>query len=189
MGNDRDGQWGRTSGARPPLAPVAPLVWWAVTAVIVVAVVVGVVGTPGPLDDPRRGDQRAGVLIGAGDARVVRGLGLPGSPVGRRAVVVIFDRRAPTDAQIRAFAADVPRSAAVILVLAEGKPQAAGNVQAVADARGGLAAALGMPRPRDGGPPVGYAVIDRGGRVRYATLDPTYLEHGFEVGIVARALA
>lgn len=32
-----------------------------------------------------------------------------------------------------------------------------------------------MPRPVDAGFPVGYAVVDRRARVRYATLDPAYL--------------
>lgn len=44
-----------------------------------------------------------------------------------------------------------------------------------------------MREPRDGGA-AGYAVIDEKTRVRYATLDPDYLEHGFEVDIIAKAL-
>jgi len=37
---------------------------------------------------------------------------------------------------------------------------------------GGLAQLFGMPSPVDGGPPVGYALVDSAGRIRYRTLDP-----------------
>jgi len=37
---------------------------------------------------------------------------------------------------------------------------------------GGLAKRFGMPAPVDGGPPVGCALIDGAGRIRYRTLDP-----------------
>lgn len=189
MGRASEEQWGRAPGARPPLAPVGPLAGWAFSAVVLVVVVLGVVKGPGPLDDPRQGAQRTGLLIDADDARDVHALGLPGSPVGRRAVVVIFDRQAPSAHELLAFAAAVPDSAAVVLVLAQGQTAAVAGVRAMTDARGRVAAQLGMPRPRDGGPPIGYAVIDADGRVRYATLDPTYPQHGFEVQIVTGAVA
>jgi hypothetical protein len=41
-----------------------------------------------------------------------------------------------------------------------------------------------MPQPRAGGAPVGYAAA----RVRYATLDPAYEQHGFEVETIVGAL-
>lgn len=41
------------------------------------------------------------------------------------------------------------------------------------DDYGHIATAFRMPWPRDGGPPVGYAVVDSHGMVRYRTLDPT----------------
>ncbi len=184
-----DEEWGRTRGARPPLAPAAPLAWWAVTAVVLVAVVFGVVRAPGPLDDPQQGDQRAGFLIDVDEAREVSGLDLPGAPVGRQPVVVIFDRGAPEPDELRAFVEDIPDSAAVVVALSQGQVKSAPpRVREAGDFRGRIAEAVGMPRPKDGGPPVGYAVIDRDARVRYATLDPTYPEHGFEVDIIAGAL-
>ena len=41
-----------------------------------------------------------------------------------------------------------------------------------ADPDGRLAAAYRMRRPRVGGPPVGYAVVDVDGTIRYRTEDP-----------------
>lgn len=40
------------------------------------------------------------------------------------------------------------------------------------DPAGRIAASYRMRRPRDGGPPVGYAIVDSAGLVRYRTLDP-----------------
>jgi hypothetical protein len=46
-----------------------------------------------------------------------------------------------------------------------------------------------MPTPVDGGPPVGYAVVDPSRQVRYATLDPQYLINAFEVDVITGAVA
>jgi alkyl hydroperoxide reductase subunit AhpC len=62
------------------------------------------------------------------------------------------------------------------------------RVAVVVDEAGTVARAVGMPEPRDGGFPVGYAVIDSQADVRYATLDPRYLEHGFELDTVTAAV-
>lgn len=51
-----------------------------------------------------------------------------------------------------------------------------------------LAQAVGLPRARDGGPGVGYAVIDSGRTVRYATLDPSWRGNGFEIATIAGAI-
>lgn len=183
-----DRAWGRTDGARPPISPIAPLVWWLVTSVVLAAVVLGAVGAPGPLDDPREADQRAGLLIDVGEARDVSGLELPGGPVGRRPVVIVFDRAPPEPDRLRAFVEEVPGDFAVVLVATRGRAAATRRVRGVGDPAGRIAEVVRMPQPGDGGPPVGYAVIDREARVRYATLDPTYPEHGFEVEVVAGAL-
>lgn len=180
--------WGRVRGTRPPISPIAPLVWWLVTALVLAAVVLGVVGAPGPLDDPREADQRPGLLIDVAQAREVRGLELPGGPVGRRPVVIIFDRAPPKPDRLRTFVEQIPGSFAVVLVAARDRAAAARRVRSVGDPAGRIAEVVGMPQPGDGGPPVGYALIDREARVRYATLDPTYPEHGFEVEVVAGAL-
>ncbi len=58
----------------------------------------------------------------------------------------------------------------------------------VIDRQRRIADVVGLPTPKDGGPPIGYAVIDGRARVRYATLDPRYAEHGFEIEIVTEAV-
>lgn len=190
MPRPSDARWGRIPGAAPPLRASAPLVWWALTAVVLVVVSVTVVRGPGPLDDPAQGDQRPGFLVDPDEAREVGGLDLPGSPVGRRPVVLIFDRGPPRREALTDFVDGVPRSAAVVLSTAgAGAAQALPErVRQAGDLRGRLADAIGMPRPKDAGPPIGYAVIDAEARVRYATLDPRYVEHGFEIEILAGAL-
>jgi hypothetical protein len=162
-----------------------------VLAVLLAVVVVAVVRGPGPLDDPRQGDQRTGLLVDPDEARSVEDLPLPGDPVGRRPVVVLFDRRVPPAAELRALLADIPPEAAVVLVVTGpiDRPVAVPDrVRVVTAAGRRLAERLGLPTPKDGGAPVGYALLDERGRVRYATLDPTYLEHGFEFDIVVDAV-
>jgi hypothetical protein len=185
-----DARWGRLPGAAPPLSPRAPLAWWGVSAVVLAVAVLGVVGAPGPLDDPHEGDQRPGILIDPAEARTVASRALPGVPVGRRPVVLVFDRRLPAPPKVASFLSDVPRRAAVAFVVPDGTDATArpGGVRVVSDPAGRVARQVGMPRPNDGGPPVGYAVLDHQRRVRYATLDPEYPEHGFEVEVVAGAL-
>lgn len=187
-----DGTWGRVKGARPPLSPRAPLIFWLAGAVALAVLVFAVIRDPGPLDDANEGDQRAGFLIDPDEARTVPELQLPGDPVGRRPVVVIFDRRVPPPEQLRQFARQAPDGVAVVLVVptpVRGSPPVPSGVRLLTRTDGEIAEAVGIPEPRDGGAPVGYAVIDDDARVRYATLDPAYLEHGFELDIVAGAVA
>jgi hypothetical protein len=187
-----DGAWGRVKGARPPLSPAAPLLFWLASAVALAVLVFAVIRDPGPLDDPNEGDQRAGFLVDRDDARTVADLELPGDPIGRRPVVVIFDRRVPPPQELREFVREAPDGAAVVLVVptpVQRAPRLPPGVRLVAGTEGEIADAVGMPEPRDGGAPVGYAVIDDDARVRYATLDPQYLEHAFELDIVASAVA
>ncbi len=188
---EEDRSWGRIGGACPPLGAAAPLLFWLAGAIVLALVVLGVIRAPGPLDDPSKGDQRPGFLFDVDDARRVAELELPGDPVGRVPVVVIFDRRISAPQRLQSFVGDVPDGVAVVLVVSEPVDEQArlpAGVGLVVRTGGRIANAVGMPVPRDGGPPVGYALVDHNARVRYATLDPAYLEHGFEVEIVAGAL-
>ncbi len=176
LGPLREGEreWGRVTGARPPLHSATPLVAWGAMAGLLSAVVIAVVGAPGPLDDPSPGDQRPGILTGRADARVVPAGLLPGRALGQRPVLVVFDRATPDRERLRAFSVRAGQRFTTRVVL----PGEAG-------AR--VAAAIGMARPRDGGPPIGFALI-ASRRVRYATIDATYLQHGDELETVAGAL-
>lgn len=120
-------------------------------------------------------------------------LQLPGGLVGARPVVVVFDRRVPAPHRFADLRRAVPEDVATVIVVPKARsvlqePRELG-APVVSDPDGSIAALVGMPEPRDGGPPVGYAVLDEDAFVRYATLDPGYLEHGFEAEIIAGALA
>lgn len=73
----------------------------------------------------------------------------------------------------------------VMVVSGNGRCQ---GVATVEDPSAGLADAYGMRRPRDGGSAVGYAVVDRQGRIRYRTLDPTTAEELGEVDTLLGAV-
>ncbi|MDP8931134.1 MAG: hypothetical protein M3O70_21815 [Actinomycetota bacterium] len=165
---------------RPPVPPAAPLLFWAATGAVLTIVILVGTPQPAPLDDPDPARQRTGVPIPAEAAAVVADLGLPGDPMGTRPVVVVFDRALPDAARLRAWTRAVPSGIGVVLVVPRGGT-AAGPVPVVADPREKVADSLGMPRPVDAGPPVGYAIVDRQARVRYRTLDPQYLAHSFEL--------
>jgi len=61
------------------------------------------------------------------------------------------------------------------------------GVTVVTDATGRLADGFAMRRPLDRGAPVGYAVVDRTGTIRYATLDPSVVSGLREVDTVVEA--
>jgi hypothetical protein len=182
-----DARWGRIEQVRPPLPAWAPLAAWLAIAFVLSLVVIVLVGEPGPLDDPQQGDQRAGLLIDPEEARNVRELGLPGRPVGRRPVFLAFARRPPSPASLRSALDDLPTAFATFLVLPD-TGAAPGPVPAVGDPDRRIAQAVGMAEPKDGGTPIGYAVVDDGGLVRYATIDPRWPDHGDEIGLIAEAV-
>ena len=127
------------------------------------------------LDDPNQAFQRPG-LLDVGSLPAHPPAVTPSIPRRGRRAVVFFTRAhglAPLERAL-AGAADLRRMADVAVVDQGGPPAptGVGTVAFVADAGGELAHAYGMRVPRDGGPPVGYAIIDRAGRVRYATIDP-----------------
>lgn len=169
---------------RLPVPPWAPLAWFAALAAVLSLVVVGLVPPPGPLDQPDPADQRDGLLL---DGPVLPAQ-VAGVQLGGRPTVVLFDRRPPDPQALRDWLSGLPQAARVRLVLPE--PTAADlPVEVVADPAGRLADRLELPRPVDGGDPVGYAVVDAGRQLRYATLDPEYLVNAFEVRTIVRAVS
>lgn len=166
-----------------------PLVWFLVVAAALAALVVGLVAPPGPLDDPDPADQRTGLLIDEEVARAVPDLALPGGVVGEQPVVVVFDRARPDPERFTGWRQAVPDEVAVVLALPGGESATPlADVPVVSDVEE-LAERLGLPEPSDGGLPVGYVVLDAQARVRHATLDPTYLDHPFEITTIAGAVA
>lgn len=181
-----DARWGRIAQARPPLPAWAPLAGWLASASVLSVVVIALVGGPGPLDDPHQGDQRAGFLIDADEARDIRSLGLPGRPVGRRPLLLAFARQPPSAQAVRTALAGVPDAFARFLVLPEAAT--ARPVPTIADPSGRIAQAVGIAEPKDGGAPIGYAMVDASGRVRYVTLDPRWPDHADEIELIAEAV-
>lgn len=100
-----------------------------------------------------------------------------GVSFGGRTVVVLFERNAPTGAAFDRWREAVSDDGVELIVTVAGDGRA-----------GPLAAAAGVPTPVDGGPPIGYAVVDADRLVRYATLDPTYLINAFEVDVITGAV-
>jgi hypothetical protein len=160
------------------------LAWFAVVAAVLAFVVVALVRPPGPLDDANPAYQRDGLLLSGPvvPERVV-GVGFGGRPV-----VLLFVREPPQAAALAEWAAAVPEPAEVRVVLPAPTAQEL-PVPTIVDPLNRLARVVQMPEPVDGGRPVGYAVVDSERVVRYATLDPYYLNNAFEVTTMAGAVA
>lgn len=142
----------------------------------------------GPLDDPDQAWQRPGFLD-AGELPTPAPSVAPGVPGVGRPTVVFFARYGVP--LCRALGDHRLGEKAAIAVVVDGMPPApcAPDVAVVADPQGALAGAYGMRRPRDGGAPVGYAVVDAAGHIRYRTLDPEIVDHLGEVETMLAALA
>lgn len=169
---EEDSRWGRLPGSRPPLRPSPLAVVSTVLGLVLALVVVLLVRGPGPLDDPDPAFQRDGLLLdGPRLPESVEGVRLGGRPV-----VLLFERTEPSGAAFEAWRSAVSDDGVDLVVL-------------VAPAGSELARTVGMPRPVDGGPPVGYAVVGPDRQVRYATLDPSYPKNTFEVDVITGAVA
>ena len=145
-----------------------------VAALVLTLVIVLVVRPPGPGDDPIAGDQRDGLLI---DGPVLAPM-LGGVEFGGRPVVLLFERIRPAGPLFVQWRRQVSDDGVDLVVLV------AGSAEAIT-----LAAAVQIPTPTDGGPPVGYAVVDPARQVRYSTLDPVYVKNAFEVDVISGAIA
>ena len=175
---------GRTPGLRPPLPAWAPLAWFAAFATVLTFVIVALVRPPGPLDDADRAFQRDGLLLNGPivPERVVD------VEFGSRPVVLLFVREPPQPAALAQWLTAVPDGADVRVVVPAPTTTEL-PAPTVLDPLNKLAGAVDMPRPVDGGRPVGYAVIDSDRVVRYAALDPSYLANAFEVTTIVGAVS
>ena len=97
---------------------------------------------------------------------------------GDHPVIVLFERTPPTGKAFQQWSQTVSDDDVQLVVVVTGSQQASV-----------LAAAVNMPIPVDGGPPVGYAVIDANRVVRYATLDPVYTRNSFEVDVITGTIS
>lgn len=144
----------------------------------------------GPLDDPDQAWQRPGFLD-AGNLPAPAPPVAPGVPVPGRPTVVFFERPHRVAELCRGLAAGPPlEEDALPVVVVTGRPPGPCDAAAtvVEDPAAALAEAYGMRRPRSGGPPVGYAVVDSAGAIRYRTLDPAMTDHLEEVRTMVGAV-
>lgn len=128
-----------------------------------------------PLDDSDLAFQRPGFLDSLGPPFPAAPVA-PGLPAQGERLLLFFIREGQvvplwTSLGERAH----PFDAARVAIVVAGPPHsdAEGAVIWISDPAGKIAAAYQMPRPRDRGAPVGYAIVDNLGQVRYRTLDPT----------------
>ena len=140
------------------------------------------------LDDPDPARQRPGFLD-AGELPEPAPPLADGLPRPGRATVVFFVRPRDLNRLCRALGgASLARQADLVLAVSGSGPNRCDGVATIDDVPVHLARAYGLARPRSGGEPVGYAVVDRAGRIRYRTLDPVVADNLAEVATMVRAL-
>lgn len=163
--------------------------WLAVAVLLGVALLAAAVAR-GPLDDPDLAEQRPGFLDAVGPrtpAPQVAGLPRRGRPA------VVFFIRSGQCAPLRdALRVDPLPGGVDTAVLVGGVPPACPPPLAPApitpDPLRRLADGYAMPTPRDGGPPVGYAIVGADATIRYRTLDPGMTHRLDEVRTMLHAL-
>lgn len=169
----------------PPLRARSVLLAGAVAIVVLVATVLTIVHRPGPLDEATLANQRNGLLRGGPSVPT----SLAGVDFGGRPVVLLFVRRLPETAPLATYAADLPKGVDLVVVqqVDGGSGELPPGARRVSDLEQVLATAVALPTPNDGGPGVGYAVVDPTRTVQYSTLDPSWATNGFEAAVIASA--
>ncbi len=144
----------------------------------------------GPLDDPDQAWQRPG-FIDAGDLPAPAPTVAPGVPASGLPTVVFFVRPDGLAELCHALAATtlLGRAATAAVVAGSTSDRCAAVGAVVVDPDGAVGDAYGMRSPRGGGPPVGYAVVDAAGAIRYRTLDPEVADQLDEVATIVAALS
>ena len=138
-----------------------------------------------PLNDPDQARQRTGVLL---PAHTYPSPTLEDEPRPGHRTIFFFTRNL---AGLHLFSdladqSDLAGAADLIVVTSDGsKPVIEGGIQRfVTDADGSLAKAFGLRAPIDGGPPVGYVLVDSQGHIRFRTLDPGFQERAWEIKLL-----
>ena len=165
------------------------LLVWLTAALVLGGLVVFAQLRRHPLNDPNLADERPGLLDAHGAPFPAPPLA-PSLPTPGERAVIFFTRpeRARQLLAVLSRKHSLKKRAQLAVVIAgDAVPSLSGDIPVSSDPAGALAAAYGLPTPRDGGSPVGYAVVDRAGRVRYRTLDTASAEHLDEVETMVRA--
>lgn len=170
-----------------PLTGRGLLAMWLLAAVVLGGLLVIAQLFRSPLDDPDPAYQRPGILdLGTLPAPAPAITG--NIPRHGRSAVVFFDRPGLLPGLCQALPGTGLAATADLVIVTPAERAGCGAVPVVVDPYVGLAEAYGMPLPSDGGPPVGYAVVDGQGRIRYRTLDPTVAAELPEVTTILAAL-
>lgn len=140
-----------------------------------------------PSDDPDPARQRPGFLD-EGSLPIAAPRVTPAIPVPGRRAVVFFVRPGELAPLCRALGDSDLRRHAPLAVVVAGPGGPCPGAAVVEGAEPDLTRRFGFPVPRDGGPPVGYAVIDSRGLVRYRTLDPVVADQLDEVATILGAV-
>ncbi len=159
---------------------------WLVAAVASIVLLVVIQLFQGPADDPDPAYQRPGVLDLAALPAPAPAV-TPRVPGPGRAAVVFFERPDSLAVLCGVLPGTGLAGEAELVVVASGPVTECGAVPVVVDPAGRIAQGYGMRTPIDGGPPVGYAVVDATGSIRYRTLAPEISELQ-EVSVVLGAL-
>ena len=138
------------------------------------------------LDDPDPAWQRPGFLdagpLPQPAPRVTADLPRPGRPA-----VVFFVRPEGVAELCHSLTTHRLGQSANLVIVVSG-PGRCPVATTLEDPSGTEARAYGLRDPADGATPVGYAVVDAQGRIRYRTLDPTMADELDEVDTVVGAL-
>ena len=138
-----------------------------------------------PLNDPDAARQRTGVVLPPGEEPppTISSLDIHGRPA-----VIIFDRSLAGRHLFHDLAdqSDITKNAALIVVTSDGsRPTIETGIDRIlSDADGAIAEAFSLRRPIDGGYPVGYALVDASGFIRFRTLDPGYAGRAWEIRLL-----
>ena len=140
----------------------------------------------GPQDDVDAAHQRDGLVVDLGP------VDLSPHVAARSPTAVLFVRPGMLEQLSGTLSGpagpDLP-GAVRLLVAQPGPPPAdLADLHVVDDASGALRRACRMRETRDGGYPVGFAVIDAAGHLRYRTLDPGMSARWFELRTMVRAV-
>jgi hypothetical protein len=158
---------------------------WLAAVVAMGAVLVVSRATQSPGDDVDPARQRPGILdlgpLPVAAPTLSNGVPAPGDPT-----VVFFAGSQAADLCAELPGADLDDVTVVVVAADAG---ACGPGVVVPETSGRKAAeAFGLPSRRDGGVPVGYAIVDAKGQIRYRTLDPSVAGLLDEVATMVDAL-
>lgn len=138
-----------------------------------------------PLNDPDQAQQRTGVLLPSGQEPAPT---IPEWDITGRSAVIIFDRTLTGRHLFHDLAdqSDLTRNAELFVVTPDGSRPIieAGIDRIVRDEHGAIAEAFSMRRPIDTGYPVGYALVDASGFIRFRTLEPGYAGRAWEIRLI-----